>query len=93
MRQVFSLKKLFVFMLCGILSLSLIGCRDHKAQDQIRLGEYVHEIITRARIDGNIQETPYYLNIQQDNPYFTDVQKAVEWGVLEQSIPFDDTKL
>lgn len=93
MRLAYSLKKTFVFMLCGILSLTLVGCRDHKANEPISLGEYIHEIIQRAGIESDATNVPYYLNIQKENPYFEDVQKAVQWGVLDQITPLDTNEL
>ena len=86
MLRVFRLDLIFVTVLSCILSLT--GC-GKEPEDKILLGEWLHMINTEANIDHEPSKIPYLMNVSEEHMYFTDVQRAVEWNVIEESAGFD----
>ena len=64
------------------------GC-GNKPITVMTLGEWIKEINQKASIQTFQQAKPYYLNIPETSPYYEDIQKAVEWEILEASYPFN----
>lgn len=65
----------------------MTGCQKHT--DSVKLGEWIHELCSKAGISDYSQSEPYFMNITADSKYFKDVQSAVEWGVLDPDFGFD----
>lgn len=92
MRLECSLKRLFTGLLCGILVLCSTGCHKEPVQQSISLGEWIHELVMKAGIEELNETSPYYFNINASSPYFEDIQKAVEWGILEADTSFEPSE-
>ncbi len=58
------------------------SCSQKKIQT-ITVGEWLHLINDKAGISSYSWQTPYFPNIKEDNTYFSDVQSAVEWEILD----------
>ncbi|MFV0380140.1 MAG: hypothetical protein ACK5KQ_04860 [Anaerorhabdus sp.] len=56
------------------------------------MGEWVSHIVKKAEIPDHFEESPYFVNVKQNNQYFNDIQAAVEWSVLNNSVNFDPSK-
>lgn len=63
------------------------GCR--KNIDTISLGEWIQELDEQSGISAYTQKEPYYPNVSSDNAYYSAVQAAVEWQVLDPSDAFE----
>ncbi len=63
------------------------GCR--KNIDTISLGEWIKELDEQSGISAYSQKEPYYSNVSPDNAYYSAVQAAVEWQVLDPSDTFE----
>ncbi len=52
------------------------------------MGEWISCMNEEAGILPSDNTFPYFLNIEESSPYFTDAQTAVEYGILSTSYPF-----
>lgn len=79
-------KKLFLCFI--VFSIPFAACTQ-KVQDPISLSEWIHELNQQAGISLFTHEPPYFMNISEQDPYYSDVQAAVEWQVLDPSYGFN----
>ena len=89
MRPAFSIKKLFPLLPVLILAALCCGCTGNKPADAYTLGEWIIRLTEQAGIEQYEQKMPYFINVPQDSPYYSCVQAAVEWGVLNRGHAFD----
>ena len=87
MRRGCRLKSLFGVLLTGVLLLA--GCRPAPPADTLRLGEWIEMLRDGAGIMDSTADHAYFLNVGPDSPYYSSVQAAAEWGILDTSMPFD----
>ncbi len=80
-----------LFVLLSILVCFFQGC-SHEQIEEITLGDWIQIICTRAQMTEYQSQTPYYLNITEENSYFHYVQSAVEWEILDTSFAFDENE-
>lgn len=79
-------KKLFSCILA--VSLLCIGCSKNEV-DSITLSAWIHELNLQSGIIYSNRETPYFMNIHENDSCYEDVQAAVEWQVLDPSYGFN----
>ncbi|MEG0238852.1 Ig-like domain-containing protein [Anaerorhabdus sp.] len=79
-------KRIYFILFCTLF-LFLGGCTSK--QENITVQEWLETIIIEMNIPEAINQQPYFLNINQDHPYFNVVQASTEWGVIEQSVPLN----
>lgn len=70
---------------CSILTFA--GCR--KEADAVTLGEWIKELDEQAGISEFKQNQPYFMNVPEESEYYSYVQSAVEWKILDPSYAFD----
>lgn len=75
------ISKLLIFSLV----ISLCGCTKEK--EALSLGEWIHRLNTELHLPKASAIKPYYVHIPEKHRYYEDVQAAVEWGIIESSVP------
>lgn len=83
MRQI---SKALQIILCIFMFVN-VGCS--KKVESITVGEWLEKIVINANIPESTKSNPYFLNIKEDNQYFSYVQASVEWGILDTTQPID----
>ncbi len=64
-----------------------------KETESLTLLEWIKIVNAEAGISAYTSTTPYFSKFTNDSPYFSDLQAAVEWGILEQEHPFLETQV
>lgn len=73
---------LSLILLGSVLSIS--GCgSDKNKESSISQAEWLSMINETFGMYSYDSDTPYFKNIKKDNKYFTDVQIAYEWGIID----------
>ena len=72
----------------AILATVLSGCAAPPAAT-MTLGEWITLLDQKAGLSAAEAGEPYFLNVPESSPYYEAVQAAVEWEVLDGSVPFD----
>lgn len=67
-------------------SLAACGKKDIK---KLTNAQWLSMINQSFGMSGYTEEEPYFENISSDSPYFSDVQTATEWNVIDASEDFD----
>lgn len=75
-------KRNFLNVFLSILLLFVTGC-SIKEKEEITFGDWIELINDTAGIQGYVSDRPYFINIQSDSKYYSDVQSAVEWGIID----------
>lgn len=75
-----------------IASCFLSGC-SKKAVETITLGEWISLLVQEAALPKAQADTPYFLTVSTDSPYYSAVQSAVEWNVLRVEEGFKTDRL
>lgn len=75
-----TLQSSFKLLLCIGLSLSLISCSQSKPRDTLVLGQWLDAIVAKLNIHPSTHRKPYFINVDETNPYFESVQSSVDWG-------------
>ena len=88
MRMRAVLRYSLTLLVCGVI---LLGCACCTSQpiDTMTVGEWMDTVISNMQIEPSTTEKPYFINVDQTNPYFVSTQTAVEWGILPTSSPYD----
>lgn len=68
--------------------ITLGGCRNNPIET-ISLGDWIKEINTKAGIHTFQQVKPYFLNITETSPYYSEIQSAVEWDIIDTNQQID----
>lgn len=85
-------KRIWSFLLAMTLLLGcmggLSGCGDREvlAQTYVTQGEWIKLVDEMFGMFTYRNETPYYKNIDSQNPYFEAIQTAFEWEVIDGSV-------
>lgn len=77
----FSIKRVIRVMLCMALMITPVGCADSSDQS-FTLGEWIQELVEETGLEQSTDKESYYETISKDSPYFTYVQSAVAFHVL-----------
>lgn len=64
-----------------------------KETQSMTLLEWIKIVNEKAGIGSYESSIPYFPRITEDSTYFSDVQAAVEWGILEEQHPFLETQV
>ncbi len=67
---------------------SLAACGKKDIQ-KLTNAQWISMINQSFGMSGYTEEEPYFENISSDSPYFSDVQTATEWNVIDASEDFD----
>lgn len=67
---------------------SLAACGKKDIQ-KLTNAQWLSMINQSFGMSGYTEEEPYFENISSDSPYFSDVQTATEWNVIDASEDFD----
>lgn len=84
--RICKLKNLIVSLLVLTL-IPLTSCKKDLVET-ITLREWIKELNEQAGIFSYEAMTPYFSNVNSNDTSFSDIQAAVEWGVLEPSYGF-----
>lgn len=76
-------RRISSLLVCTLLFL-LTGCT--KPKETMQLKEWLEIIVTKMNIPEASNTKPYFLHINEENPYFNIVQASVEWGILDSSV-------
>ncbi len=92
MKQRISSIILIVTLLLGSFS-GLEGCGKQQVENSayITQGEWISLINDAFGMYSYLEDTPYYTNIDRNNPYFEQIQIAREWDVIDGSVSEFDT--
>lgn len=95
-------KKITVFLLVILISICLcVGIlilRSHKQSDKyVRTAEegdvtryqWMEMLCRQSGLEEYRNSVPYYEDVNADNPYFSYIQSAVEWEVLDRDAKFE----
>lgn len=80
--------KHFLCLITSALFLFSCGCAK-KPDRPVTCGEWIRLINEKSGLVPEFRNEPYYVNITSSSEYFTAVQTAVEWGILDTGYPFD----
>lgn len=83
-------KGIIGFLLIGIACTLLQGCQS-SLKETVTIGEWINTIYERVDLSFQ-QETPYYLNISKESPYYVATQSLVEYGVIENQYALDPSQ-
>lgn len=64
------------------------ACATSDAQ-KVKMGEWLAMVNASFGMESYLSETPYFSDITTDNPYFANVQVAVEWNVINPDDELD----
>ncbi len=78
----------FKFLLAVSLFVGTAGCAK-EPKETVSMGTWISMITYQADIHEYESDIPYYLNIQKSHPAYANVQAAVEWKILDPSVPFE----
>ncbi len=70
-------------LILSIIISSLSGCKKEDNAATLHVGEWLHMVNEAFGMYSYNQEEPYFKNVTAKNDYFTDVQIAVEWNIIE----------
>lgn len=68
--------------------MSLGGCSTQN-NTSLSIGQWLTMVDEAFGMQSYTSEKPYFSNVESDNPYFTAVQIAAEWDVIDKNKPID----
>lgn len=81
-----NIKKCLLVVLCWMMFLCASCTQKHI--ETISLAEWIHMLNAEAGIYSYDSQTPYFLNVTEEDACYEDVQAAVEWKVLDPQFGF-----
>lgn len=82
MKRIIALVSLISILLVNVVSLS--GCTTSD-KDALKMGQWLALVSDSFGMESFQQKTPYFENVEADNPAFAYFQMAAEWEILEPS--------
>lgn len=76
-----------IFLLIGMVKLS------NRKEEGITRGEWIYNLTQSFQITHYDQEEPYFKDVNSDSTYFTNIQAAYEWGMLEKEKHFHEEEV
>lgn len=76
-----------IFLLIGMVKLS------NRKEEGITRGEWIYNLTQSFQITYYDQEEPYFKDVNSDSTYFTNIQAAYEWGMLEKEKHFHEEEV
>lgn len=82
---------ILVFVLVFSFALSLAGCTATTEDMALTMGQWVTLVSEAFGMQNFLSDTPYFKNVDQNNPFFAPFQMVAEWDILAPSEDIKDT--
>lgn len=85
--QLMRMHRISKFSICLFCIILFVNTSCSKKIETYSIGEWLKILVEKANIPESSNSNSYFLNINQDNPYFDYVQASVEWKVIDTNKP------